>query len=139
MRLDMGRPAAHLRELAGLSLSEAAEVLGRRGPSSVHTAELRERGGDLCSLRTLLERAEAYCLDLRIVVRGRWVLRGDDDNGPLWLSRYGEASCERRRSGAMRYATREKARAKAKELVGLGCRWASALRPVRLRRAAKRA
>ena len=28
VRLDLGRPAAHLRELAGLSLSEAAEVLG---------------------------------------------------------------------------------------------------------------
>lgn len=67
--LDISRPCSHLRELADLSLSAAAEALGLAQPSSVHGAERREERGELASLRTLLERAEAFGFDVEIRVR----------------------------------------------------------------------
>ena len=85
-RLNLGRPASHLRELAGLSRREAAARLGG-STTGVDSPELREAAGvGLCSLSTLLGRAAAYGLDLRIEVRGRWVLRLLYDGPRAYLS-----------------------------------------------------
>ena len=74
--LDLTRPAAHMRELAGLSLSEAAQRLDLAGPTAVHTAERREAGRGLSesaagsmTLGGLLARARAYGLVLEVRVR----------------------------------------------------------------------
>lgn len=74
--LDLTRPSAHLRELAALSLAEAATLLGMAGPTSVHTAERREAGKGLAgaapgtaTLATILARAAAYGLTIEVRVR----------------------------------------------------------------------
>ncbi len=65
--LDLARPCAHLRQLAGLSLTQAAAATGVT-VASVNKPELRERAGNLANLHTLLTRADAYGLALEIRV-----------------------------------------------------------------------
>ncbi len=97
--LDLARPAYHLRALARgvapvtdprragalhvplgaevpvLTLVEAATLLGMRGPQGVQTAERRETGkGDEpggMTLASLRARADAYGVELRVMVRRR--------------------------------------------------------------------
>lgn len=70
--LDLARPMAHLREMRGVSQSEAAALLGLPPTlgaiSTVSTGELNGQG---VQLRKLLERAEAYGFELEIRVRER--------------------------------------------------------------------
>lgn len=59
-------------ELApALTLPEAAALLGMRGATSAHTAEQRERRGELGTVAKLLERAAAYGLEVEVRVRRR--------------------------------------------------------------------
>lgn len=99
--LDLAQPAYHLRALARglapvtdprraaalgirvgelapvLTLTEAARLLGLRGPQGVQTAERREAGKGVgpgpggMTLASLWARAHAYGLEVRVVVSRR--------------------------------------------------------------------
>lgn len=73
--LDLARPSAHAREVAGLMPHEARAALGlpptAGGLSNVWSPELNERNGILPQLGKFLARCDAYGLDVQVRVRRR--------------------------------------------------------------------
>jgi ribosomal protein L37AE/L43A len=69
--LDESTPLRALREMAGLSLAEAARRAGLRGPTSVQGLERIEGSpeGGSTTVGTLRKRAEAWGFEVRIQVR----------------------------------------------------------------------
>lgn len=71
--LDLSRPSAHAREIAGLTPAQAREALGLPntpgGQSTFWSPERYEREGRSPTLSKLIARCAAYGLELRIQVR----------------------------------------------------------------------
>ncbi len=68
--LEIDRPMGHLREIVGVSQSEAGALLGLPATQgTISTVSTAEQRGAKIQLGRLLARAEAYGLEVEIRVR----------------------------------------------------------------------